>query len=53
MAIEARQDPPPHITQKSAVEARQGVISGRVVLVLATSLSLAVIALCVTYWTMY
>jgi len=52
MAIEAQQDPRRQIAQKS-VEARQGVISGRVALVLATSTVLAVVAVCVTYWTMY
>jgi hypothetical protein len=37
----------------SAVEARQGVISGRVVLVLLTSLLLAVIALAVSFHLMH
>ena len=36
--------------QRSAVAARQGVISGRVFLVLLVSLLLAVIALGVSFW---
>ena len=41
---------PGHAERKSAVEARQGVISGRVFLVLVTSLILAIAALVVGYW---
>ena len=37
-------------TERSAVETRQGVISGRVILVLITSLVLAVIALTTGYF---
>jgi hypothetical protein len=36
--------------ESSAVQARQGVISGRVVLVLAASVSLAVIALLIVFF---
>jgi hypothetical protein len=36
-------------TEKTAIEARQGLISGRVILVLMTSLLLAVIALGIGY----
>jgi len=39
--------------ETSAVEARQGVISGRVVLVLTTSLCLALVALSVSYCVMH
>ena len=38
------------VTERSAVEARQGVISGRVFLVLVTSLTAAIIALVVGYF---
>jgi hypothetical protein len=37
------------VTERSAVEARQGVISGRVLLVLVTSLTATIIALVVGY----
>jgi hypothetical protein len=37
-------------TERSPVEARQGVISGRVFLVLLTSLTAAIIALVVGYF---
>jgi hypothetical protein len=48
---DAAAQPSRRATTKSAVEARQGVISGRVILVLLTSLILAVVALAVGYWT--
>jgi hypothetical protein len=38
------------VTERSAVQARQGVISGRVLLVLVTSLTAAIIALVVGYF---
>lgn len=38
------------VTERSAVEARQGVISGRVLLVLLTSVTAAIIALVVGYF---
>jgi hypothetical protein len=48
---ESRQTvPPERVEQKSAVAARQGLISGRVFLVLVTSLVLAVLALGLSYW---
>jgi hypothetical protein len=49
MAMEPQHDPGHPAAERSAVEARQGVISGRVLLVLVTSLVLAVIALAVGY----
>jgi hypothetical protein len=40
-------------TEKSAVAARQGVISGRILLVLMTSMVLAVLAIgIVSFWTL-
>jgi hypothetical protein len=43
----------PHVAeQRTAVEARQGVISGRVFLVLVTSVILAVIAMVVGWYIM-
>jgi hypothetical protein len=51
MATEPYHDDAGHaVTERSAVEARQGVISGRVLLVLVTSLVAAVIALAVGYF---
>jgi hypothetical protein len=51
---ESRQTvPPQRVAEKSAVAARQGVISGRVFLVLVTSLSLAVVALGMSYWVVH
>ena len=53
MATEPDHDDPrlrPAATERSSVEARQGVISGRVILVLITSLVLAVIALTTGYF---
>jgi hypothetical protein len=38
--------------ERSAVAARQGVVSGRVVTVLLVSLLLAIAALAVSYWFM-
>jgi hypothetical protein len=50
-------EPPPwqtvplqRVEEKPAVAARQGLISGRVFLVLVTSLVLAVLALGLSYW---
>jgi hypothetical protein len=46
MAIEAKHaDHPNSVVEKSAVAARQGIISGRVFLVLTTSTLLAIAAL--------
>ena len=39
-------------TAKPAVEARQGVISGRVVTVLVASLALGVLAMAIAYFAM-
>jgi hypothetical protein len=51
MAMEQQQsDQPRAAEEKSAIDARQGVISGRVLLVLTTSLVLSVIAIGVTFW---
>jgi hypothetical protein len=51
MATDVRQtERPAQVAEKSAVEARQGVISGRVFLVLLTSLVLAIVAVGVAYW---
>jgi len=53
MATEQFQDDPDArhpVTERSAVEARQGVISGRVLLVLVTSLTAAIIAMVVGYF---
>jgi len=49
MAIEQQ----PHVEQKSGVEARQGLISGRVFLVLITSLFLAVVGMALGYWAVH
>jgi hypothetical protein len=46
MDIESR----PISTEKTAVAARQGVISGRVVTVLATSIALAILAIGISFW---
>jgi hypothetical protein len=55
MAIEHQQNDhglyPPK--ERSAVAARQGVVSGRVITVLLVSLLLAVVALGVSYWFMH
>ncbi len=53
--MEPRQDAgAPHVVeQRSAVEARQGVISGRVFLVLATSLILAIVAMAAGWYFMH
>ena len=49
-----RQDVQPgSAAEKSAVAARQGVISGRVFLVLITSLALAVLTLGLSYWVVH
>jgi hypothetical protein len=40
----------PISTEKSAVAARQGVISGRVILVLVVSTVLAVLAVGISFW---
>lgn len=54
MATEPHQATPRHERQEaSAVEARQGVISGRVFLVLVVSLLLAIIALVVGYFAVH
>jgi hypothetical protein len=55
MATEPYQIDRPHheVIQPSAVEARQGVISGRVLLVLVTSVLLAIIALIVSYFAVH
>jgi len=51
---ELRQDVRTHpAEQKSAVAARQGVISGRVFLVLITSLLLAVLTMGLSYWVVH
>jgi hypothetical protein len=51
MAIEAQPiDRPSAGTEKSAIDARQGVISGRIFLVLTTSLILTVVAIGVAFW---
>ena len=53
MATEQFQDDPDArhpVTERSAVEARQGVISGRVFLVLVSSLTAAIIAMIVGYF---
>ncbi len=42
-------DPTPPMVEKDGDDARQGVISGRVITVLVVSLSLAVVAMVVTY----
>jgi hypothetical protein len=47
MAIQQTGETPHSGTEKTAVSARQGVISGRVVTVLIVSLTLAVIAMIV------
>jgi hypothetical protein len=47
MATNQRGEAPQIVTEKTAVSARQGVISGRVITVLAISLTLAVIAMIV------
>jgi hypothetical protein len=54
MAMEQRQNAEsPHIAEeRTAVEARQGVISGRVLLVLVTSVILAIIAMAVGWYIM-
>jgi hypothetical protein len=44
----------PHVeTKATPVAARQGVISGRVILVLVVSLVLAIVALGVSYWVVH
>jgi len=52
MAMEPRQYPEmPHVAEeRTAVEARQGVISGRVLLVLVTSLILAIVAMAIGWY---
>jgi hypothetical protein len=53
MATEPYRDDPGRrgaATERSAIETRQGVISGRVLLVLVTSLVLAVVALTTGYF---
>jgi hypothetical protein len=51
MAAESRQSVEPRRAElKSPVEARQGVISGRVIVVLVISLLLAIAALGMCYW---
>jgi hypothetical protein len=42
--------PQPHITQKTASEARQAVTTGRVRWILAISLVGAVVAMGIAYW---
>jgi len=54
MAIDTREnDRPTGAAEKTAVEARQGVISGRVFLVLVVSLFLAIVALGIGYWAVH
>jgi hypothetical protein len=48
MAMQPRQDDT--TAERTPVEARQGVISGRVITVLMVSLLLAVVALFIGYW---
>ena len=43
-------DQPSEGTEKTAIDARQGVISGRLFLVLTTSLVLSVVAIGVAFW---
>lgn len=51
MATEPHQSAAPHVEiETSAVEARQGLISGRVILVLLISLFLSVVALGIGYF---
>jgi hypothetical protein len=52
MATEPHQNlKPTHVSpEPNAVQARQGVISGRVFLVLVTSVLLAVVALAISYF---
>jgi hypothetical protein len=51
MAAESSQNLQPRRAEtKSPVEARQGVISGRVILILVISLLLAIVALGICYW---
>lgn len=54
MATETQQDvrPEHQAAERSAIEARQGVISGRVLLVLVTSLFLAIVAIAVGWYVM-
>jgi hypothetical protein len=54
MAMESHQDigPRHEAEERTAVEARQGVISGRVLLVLLTSLVLAIIAITIGWYVM-
>jgi hypothetical protein len=42
--------PNPHVVEKSATEARQGITTGRVRWILAISLSGSIVALAVAYW---
>jgi hypothetical protein len=50
MTVETQHvDQPSRLIEKSAVAARQGVISGRVLLVLTSSTFLAVVAMGVTF----
>jgi hypothetical protein len=50
MAIEIQSNNPRATAEKSAIDARQGVISGRIFAVLTTSLILSVIAIGVAFW---
>jgi hypothetical protein len=50
MNIEPQPVPAP---EKSAIAARQGVISGRIILVLSTSIVLAVLAIGISFWAVH
>jgi len=52
-AMDTHQDTGTHAAeQRTAVEARQGVISGRVLMVLVTSLVLVIVAMAVGWYVM-
>jgi len=53
MATEPHESPAAAGTEKSATAARQGVISGRVILVLLASLLFVVVALGVSYCSVH
>jgi hypothetical protein len=51
MSLEADSiDRPRPAAEKSAVDARQGVISGRVLTLLVTSTVLAILAIAISFW---
>jgi len=50
MAIESQANNPRPTAEKSAIDARQGIISGRVFAVLTMSLVLSMIAIGVAFW---